>query len=213
MRYAQSGTVVDATLGNGVSALALLRGRPDVHVIGVDVDEDRCQNASELAISQSTEQRLQVICGDFFSQKLPAVSLVIANPPLIPDEYGFADIRGGSSMPYFARLLEWANNSPNRPEIIVHLFDFVGIETRTGAHEPAFIVARKFDYFLEPVYRGWRRVGPNSRVRAAFKPLAAVFPQGVVYIRGRRYLLSTAPEIDSRVNMRIRHTIARIRPI
>lgn len=80
----EGGVVVDAGTGSGAIAVAVARERPDLRVLGVDVDRDA------LAVAAANVRRLApgvgLVRASWLSACAPAsVDVVVANPPYVPD--------------------------------------------------------------------------------------------------------------------------------
>ncbi len=87
--------------------IAVLASRPDVDVVGVDVSTARCRAAERAARALGVDERIRVVAGSAFEIDLPPLPSVVANPPMLPTEPGFAFSRGdGGRDLFWMRLLE-----------------------------------------------------------------------------------------------------------
>jgi tRNA1(Val) A37 N6-methylase TrmN6 len=82
-------TVLDAGLGAGAAALCLLARRPDLRVVGIELDEGLCALARSNAAANGVTDRLEVRCGPIETLARAAagagesVDAVITNPPYL----------------------------------------------------------------------------------------------------------------------------------
>ena len=73
-------TVMDPACGDGRWLLAAYRLRPDLRLIGVDIDPDAIA-AARRTLSELPARELR--CGDALSMPLPAVDQIVGNPPFV----------------------------------------------------------------------------------------------------------------------------------
>lgn len=81
--------VVDVGTGTGCIPISLRKKLPDLHVLGVDISEEALQIASQNAAINGVDvafRQMDVLKPDSWSDDLPAMDLLISNPPYIPEK-------------------------------------------------------------------------------------------------------------------------------
>ena len=179
------GVVLDIGSGAGAIAMRLLHLRPDVRVVGVEVASGMALGSVRRAAAMGLGDRFRVVRGDALAVRLPDAPSVVVNPPMLPTEGWFeAPAASWPREGFAAALVRRLGARRVTSDIWIHLFDFQGIERSFGWGTPIARVAAEFGFELSYPHRGWRAVGPTSRVRDALPQLARLFPDARALIDG-----------------------------
>lgn len=207
---ARPGTIVDVGCGTGGVAISLLRARPDVRVVGIEVVPDHAREASTRASVLGLGDRLHVVPGDALSVPLPDAPSVVVNPPMLPTEPWFVAPCGDGPPELFAHaLLRRLADNKTTGNIWLHAFDFLGLDSPTGASPSLARIAADVGFELSYPHRGWRAVGPTSAIRDALPALSRLFPEALAWADGRQRRFAELKRADS-PDLLIRHSIVRL---
>ena len=171
-----SGLLIDIGCGNGNVGIHIARQHPDITVVGIDLSLFKCKEAAlfhTLHISN-----FHVVCGDMCFMPFSRADAVCSNPPLLPGEPGFILRSPRGARELFWHLLVEEANSHGVHLIYIHLYDFHGIEERTGDWLCLEEVALREGYRVTYPYRGVRYVGLSSNIRSKIPALRDYFPNG-----------------------------------
>lgn len=176
---APPGLLLDVGCGSGSVALAILRARPDIGIVGIDVSARRCREAERRASAIGVAPRFRTISGSAFEVDLPRLPSVVANPPMLPTEPGFAfpTTRGARDL-FWMRLLSTVSTWERPVQVWLHLFDFQGVGAPSGDFPTLGEVAGSYGFSVSFAHRGWRALAPTSSVTKALPALRRVFPDG-----------------------------------
>lgn len=178
----KSGTLLDIGSGEGLVVIGVATRRADVSIFGFEIDSFKCDVARNNIEGAGLTERVQIICADVFKTKLPISDAICCNPPLLPDEHGFSSYEGITQNLFWKSLIEKINREEVSPLIYLHLFDFHGINHRTGEQPCLEEVASTTGFSVATLYRGIRQIGENSRVRYNLPQLANYFPEGIIVV-------------------------------
>lgn len=176
------GTLLDIGCGEGLVAISVARRRTDIGILGIEVDSLRCVTTRDNVESADLTDRVQIICVDVFRTQLPISDAVCCNPPLLPDEHGFFTDEGTTQNLFWKTLIEKISTEEVSPLIYLHLFDFHGINHRTGELPCLEEIANNTGFSVAILYRGVRQIGENSRIRYNLPELVDYFPEGTVIV-------------------------------
>lgn len=177
----QPGTLLDIECGEGLIAISVAGKRNDVSVLGIEIDAVRCATARDRVKRASITGRVQIICSDIFKTQLPNSDAICCNPPLLPDEQAFF-VDGTPGNLFWKSLIEKIDKEQASQFIYLHLFDFHGINHRTGELPCLEEVARTTGFSIVTLYSGVRQIGENSRIRYNLPQLVNYFPEGTVLV-------------------------------
>ncbi len=155
--------------------------------------------------------RVQIICADIFKTQLPASDAICSNPPLLPDEQGFfADVTNRNL--FWMGLIKKINMENVSPLIYLHLFDFHGIDHRTGELPCLEEIADSAGFSVATLYRGIRQIGENSRIRYNLHQLINYFPEGTVVVNDSEIPIYQFPSVYTNTvgNLFIHQSIVRL---
>ncbi|MHB8959976.1 MAG: methyltransferase [Candidatus Limnocylindrales bacterium] len=204
------GVVLDVGSGGGAVAMRLLHLRPDVRVVGVEVASGAALESVRRSTAMGVADRYRVIRGDALAIRLPEAQSVVVNPPMLPTEGWFANPGRASAREGFAAALVRRLGVQRRTtDVWIHLFDFMGIERSYGWGTPLVDVAADAGFEMSFPHRGWRAVGPSSRIRDALPQLARLFPEAPSLVEGTPRPLSELADIGAR-SLLIPHSIVRL---
>ena len=82
----KGGFFIDLCTGSGCIAVSVLKHRPDLTALGIDISEGALAKARENAAKNGVGDRLTLIQGDVFKltgERLPLCDAIISNPPYI----------------------------------------------------------------------------------------------------------------------------------
>lgn len=175
------GTLLDIGCGEGLVAISVAGRRNNVSVLGIEIDAVRCATAQDRVERAEITNRVQIICADIFKTQLPNSDAICCNPPLLPDEQGFF-VDGTPGNLFWKSLIEKVGNEQASQFIYLHLFDFHGINHRTGELPCLEEVARTTGFSIVTLYSGVRQIGENSRIRYNLPQLVNYFPEGTVMV-------------------------------
>ena len=118
-------------------------------------------------------------------------STIYSNPPLIPGERGYL-YSSSDDFPLFWQKLVWKFYVEEGPRnLLLHLFEFNGISSRTGENPSLIEITNNLGLKLAILYRGEREVGLGSKIRACLDILAKSFPKSHLNIYGSNVSLGT----------------------
>jgi len=86
--FSQCTHVLDLGCGTGLLSLMLAQRFPDLRITAVDIDSAAAKRARENAENSVFRERIQVMCGDFFSlddELLNGIDGIICNPPFFTE--------------------------------------------------------------------------------------------------------------------------------
>ncbi|MEK7617474.1 MAG: methyltransferase [Patescibacteria group bacterium] len=206
------GTLLDIGCGEGFIAIDIAKRRPDINILGIDVDTVKCAAAQINIENAKITDRVQIMCADVFKTHLPISDAICCNPPLLPAEQGFFTDEGISQNLFWKILVEKIHTEEVSPLIYLHLFDFHGINHRTGKLPSLEEVASTTGFSMAILYRGIRQIGENSRVRYNLPELADYFPEGSVIVDDSEVLMYTLSNIyiNTVANLSIHQSIIRL---
>jgi methylase of polypeptide subunit release factors len=174
-----NGLLVDVGCGNGLVGICVAIQRPEINVLAVDVSYSACLGAKRWASGLAAT--VSVTCCDLTSLPIEGADAFCCNPPLVPGELGFTLHSSNEPIPFWICLVEQAKRL-GVPRVFVHLYDFHGVEQRTGDWPSAEEIAQKHGYKISYLYRGVRYVGLASSIRRSLALIGSYFPRGIVYI-------------------------------
>lgn len=178
----QPGILLDIGCGDGLVATGVARRRTDVSVLGIEIDTIKYTIAQNNIENTKMTDRVHLICADVFKTKLPISNAICCNPPLLPDECGFLVDEQTTQNLFWKALIEKISTEGISQLIYLHLFDFHGINHRTGALPCVEEIASTTGFSVATLYRGIRQIGENSRVRYNLPQLVDYFPEGTVIV-------------------------------
>ncbi len=204
------GTALDIGSGTGAVSVRLLRLRHDLRIVGVEVSSAAARESVRRATAMGLGDRFRVIRGDALATRLPDAPSVVVNPPLLPTEGWFAPPAASSPREGFAAaLVRRLGERQATSDIWIHLFDFHGIDRSFGWGTPIAQVAADLGFELGLPHRGWRAVGPTSRIRDALPLLALLFPDARAIVDGAPARLQELRTIETRPLL-IPHSVVRL---
>lgn len=207
---APSGLLLDVGCGSGAVAHAVLRARPDVDVIGIDVSASRCRDAERRAASTGLSDRFRSVAGSAFEVDLPRSPTVVANPPMLRTEPGFAFVTaGGRRELFWMRLLATVSGWDRPVQPWFHLFDFQGVGAPSGEFPTISLVAESNGFIVGIAHRCWRALAPTSSVTKALPALRRAFPEGRACVGGTVSRLADL-EVDRTEPLSIPHSIVHL---
>ncbi len=204
------GVVLDIGSGAGTVAMRLLHLRSDLRVVGVEVSSGAALESVRRATAMGLGDRFRVLRGDALGIRLPEARSAVVNPPMLPTESWWeAPRRSSPGEGFAAALVRRLGAQPGTSDIWIHLFDFHGIERSFGWGTPLVQVATEFGFEVSFPHRGWRAVGPTSRIRDALPQLVRVFPDATALVDGAPIRLSEARPIGAG-QLLIPHSVVRL---
>lgn len=72
--------ILDVGTGNGALALYLSE-LTSAKIIGIEIQEKRCQLARENVVLNSLEKQIQIVCQDYLTTSFHHVDVIVCNPP------------------------------------------------------------------------------------------------------------------------------------
>jgi len=207
--------VLDAGSGRGVSSLALAAQARSVTVRSVEIDRNLHDAHREAVTRFGMSDRIFVEHGDVFEHHNRACSVVMSNPPLLPGELGFSRLRAdGANELFWVQLMRTLSTWSQPPPAYLHLFQFHGVESRTGEHPSLREAARSFGFRLERLFSGSRYVRKTSRIVSAAAALANVFPDGEIVVDGvkRAFRVIDSERLRAAGTLYVRQVIAVLSP-
>lgn len=208
------GRLLEAGSGIGATTLAIAVQRPGVQVIAVEMKRELCAIASSMFAECGINDQVDVVHGDVLKLEPPDVDAVFSNPPLLPKELGFACSKQGVRRLFWDLLVEKVATSMKPIPCFLHLFDFHGLEARTGPYPSLKKVARGLSCTVEYLYEGVRPVSRHSKIRAAIPELVDYFPEGYLLVNGCRRAIGELAEAGPRAlaecRMQVEHHVARL---
>lgn len=174
--------LLDIGCGDGLVAISVAARRTDVDILGVDIDTISCAAARDNIKRVQITDRVGIICADVFKTKLPTSDAVCCNPPLLPDERGFFAEEQTTQYLFWKALIEKISTEEIAQLVYLHLFDFHGINHRSGRLPSLQEVAKTTGFSVATMYRGVRKIGENSRIRRNLTQLVDYFPEGTLLV-------------------------------
>ncbi len=204
------GTALEIGSGQGAVAMRLLHLRADLRVVGVEVSSRAAGESVRRATAMGLGDRFRVIRGDALVVRLPDSPSVVLNPPMLPTEAWFeAPAKSTPHEGFAAAIIRRLGAQQTTTDIWIHLFDVHGIDRSFGWGTPVAHVAAEFGFELSFPHRGWRAVGPASRVREALPQLARLFPEALALVDGAPTRLRALGRPDAR-RLLIPHSVVRL---
>ena len=192
---ASGGPALDIGCGEGGVSLAVLAARPDVSILGVDIAPEQCRRAETVAARRGLGARFRSVRGSVFAVPLPPTRHFFTNPPLLPGEPGFFHTSpDGTRDLFWAALIRLLATRERTFQLWIHLFDFHGVERRTGRYPSLREVADQEGLGFDLVHRGLREAGRHSTIAGALPALRRVFPEGEIVVDGVPAPLARLPE-------------------
>lgn len=176
------GTLIDIGCGDGLIAINVAGRRRDINVLGIDIDAISCAIAQDNLEQAEIKDRVQIICADVFKTQLPSSEAICCNPPLLPNEHGFLIGEQLTQNLFWKTLIEKVDTEGISPLIYLHLFDFHGINHRSGRLPSLQEVAKITGFSVVTLYRGVRKIGESSRIRHNLPQLVNYFPEGTMIV-------------------------------
>ncbi len=196
---ALGGPALDIGCGEGGVSLAVLAARPDVSILGVDIAPEPCRRAETVAARRGLGARFRSITGSVFEVPLPPARQFFTNPPLLPGEPGFFHASpDGTRDLFWAALIRLLATRERTFQLWIHLFDFHGIERRTGRYLSLREVADQEGLGFGLVHCGLREAGRHSAIAGAVPALRRVFPDGEIVVDGVPVPLGRLPHAIER---------------
>lgn len=97
--------ILDIGTGTGLIALMMAQRYPSAYVVGVEIDDESCGQASENVSSSEFSDRISVVCCDIRQIRLEPFDAIVCNPPFFVDSLECPDshrtqARHASSLSY-----------------------------------------------------------------------------------------------------------------
>jgi hypothetical protein len=208
--YMQEGFLVDVGCGNGIVGIIVALKCPGIHVLGIDTVKEACSTTEKKVIEYNLLDRFSIINGDALQMAIPKADAICSNPPLLPGEIGFLSEISKKKLLFWAYLVERLSEKSLTGNIFLHLFDFHGIFTRTGAFPCLREVANEHNFELRQLYQGSRPVSSASKIRKSLPHLADFFPEGTLLINGHAETIKDIVSLGININkleMEVCHSI------